>query len=408
MKAIVIVANGWNAGWLGSYGNEWLLTPHLDHLAAESVVFDQHFAVNPSPEEWRRSLSSGCFEFAGDSARQPSLIQLLRQSGIRTVRLADLRSQPEIAGDDWDLTITTHRDEEAPPGEALTAAIAGQLVSLAKREHWLLWIETDRLIPPWSVSLDYFDRYAEEITAPEEGESPQPWDDPPVGPIVLNDCDFDRLHGTFASVVTEWDVDLGRWFELFRKHGLAESALWMVTAGHGLSLGEHNWIGPESARPYEEMSHLPLIIRMPGGEQAGRRVSELTGSIDILPTLLGVAGQGGLHGHSLLPLMHGSQKPVHSYLCQTIRGEAALRTAEWAFLHGKTTGALLFRKPEDRWEVNDSRMHHLEWAEHLQSTLQEFIHSAPDERSTPPELKHYSDIVAPVVAGEETTIKPSS
>ncbi len=404
MKAIVIVANGWNAGWLGCYGNESLVTPQLDRLAVQSVVFDQHFAVNPSPGEWLRSLESGCFEFSADSQRQPSLIQLLRQSGIRTVRLRDARSHPEVASEDWDLTIETTRADDAAPGEALTGAIAKQLAELANRDRWLLWIETDRLIPPWSVSLDYFDRYVEDMTATDDGKSPQPWDEPPLGLMALNDREIERLQGTFASVVTEWDADLGRWFDLCRKHGHAESAVWVVTSGHGMSLGEHNWIGPTAAQPFEEMGHVPLIVRLPGAEQAGRRVSELTASIDLLPTLaqaFGAVVPGSVHGQSLLPLLRGSRKPIRPYLCQTIGNESALQTPEWVLLHGDKAGTLLFRKPEDRWEVNDARIQHLEWAEHLQSTLHEFIRRAQHERLTPTELKHYSDVVTPVDIDDE-------
>jgi arylsulfatase A-like enzyme len=427
MKAIVIVANGWNAGWLGCFGNEWLVSPHLDRLAAESVVFDQHFAVNPSPGEWRRSLTSGCFEFTDDSGPKPSLIQSLRPAGIHTVRLHDVRSEAEARswgtfpnvpsvpsqaeipgnGEAWDAVVATRRHEDAPPGEAMSAAIADQLASLANRDRWLLWIETDRLIPPWSVSLDYFDRYVEDMAASDDGEPPQPWDEPPLGPMVLSDREIERLHGTFASVVTEWDADLGRWFDLFRKHGLADSAIWIVTAGHGMSLGEHHFLGPAGPRPYEELGHVPLIVRMPAAEQAGRRISELTASIDLLPTLadaFGATPSAGIHGMSLRPLMHGLRKPIRSYLCQKIGGESALRTPEWALLHGKESGALLFRKPEDRWEVNDARKQHLEWAEHLQWALLEFIRSAHDERSTPPVLKDYDDVVAPIE--EESSAAP--
>jgi len=409
MKAIVIIANGWNAGWLGCYGNEWLVTPHLDRLAAEGVVFDQHFAVNPSAAEWRRSLASGCFEFAADAKRRPSLIQRLRQFGIRTVRLQDFRLHSKIDGNEWDLTVTTHRLEDAPPGEALTAAIAEQLGALANRDRWLLWIETDRLIPPWSVSLDYFDRYVEDMAAADDGKAPQPWDEPPLGPMVLNDREIDRLQGTFASVISEWDADLARSFELFRKHDLAESALWLVTSGHGMSLGEHNWIGPACQRPYEELGHVPLIVRLPGAEQEGRRVSELTASIDLLPTLaeaFGVKTDGEIDGNALLPLMRGSRTSVRPYLCQTIGDESALQTPEWVLLHGERTGSQLFRKPEDRWEVNDIRMQHLEWAEYLQATLQKFVHSASSERAAPPELKHYSDVVTPVVIKDKNDAPP--
>ena len=49
MRIVVFVARGCPTGWLGAYGNEWVATPNLDRLAAESVVFDRHISDRPDP-----------------------------------------------------------------------------------------------------------------------------------------------------------------------------------------------------------------------------------------------------------------------------------------------------------------------------------------------------------------------
>ena len=49
MKAIVFILRGCPVNALGAYGNEWIGTPHLDRLAAESVVFDRHISDCPDP-----------------------------------------------------------------------------------------------------------------------------------------------------------------------------------------------------------------------------------------------------------------------------------------------------------------------------------------------------------------------
>jgi arylsulfatase A-like enzyme len=394
MKAIVIVANGWHPGWLGCYGNELVETPHVDRLAAESVVFDQHFAVNPSSTDWQRSLLSGYFEFFAGK-KQKSLLDALSQSGVRIVRWREEREQPNA-------------DEDAAPGEAFLEAVAEQLSVLAAQDRWLLWIETDRLLPPWSVSLDYFDKYVEGIAPDENGAAAQPWDEPPLGRTVLTESEIERLHGTFAAVVSEWDADLGRCFEMLRQAGLAESAWWIITSGHGLSLSEHDWIGPSSERPYEELAHVPLIVRLPNGEQGGRRVAQQTASVDLLPTLceaFGVPVNADVHGKSLLAIARGAQEPIHPYVCQSFpTGELALRTPEWSLLSDGQSPSLLFRKPGDRWEMCDQRIMHLEWAEHLETTLRQFVDSMANGPFRPPELKHYDEVVTP--ENPETPIAP--
>src|SRR5262245_3342902 len=47
MKVIVIAVDGLPAWALGAYGNDWIPTPNLDELAAQSIVFDHHFADVP-------------------------------------------------------------------------------------------------------------------------------------------------------------------------------------------------------------------------------------------------------------------------------------------------------------------------------------------------------------------------
>ena len=48
MNVLVVAAHGLNCHWLGPYGNAWVATPAADALACEAVVFDRHFADDPS------------------------------------------------------------------------------------------------------------------------------------------------------------------------------------------------------------------------------------------------------------------------------------------------------------------------------------------------------------------------
>ncbi|MBM4074150.1 MAG: hypothetical protein FJ267_00725, partial [Planctomycetes bacterium] len=44
MQAIVVTFDQFATSAMGCYGNEWVETPNFDRLAAEGIVFDQHFA----------------------------------------------------------------------------------------------------------------------------------------------------------------------------------------------------------------------------------------------------------------------------------------------------------------------------------------------------------------------------
>jgi hypothetical protein len=58
----------------------------------------------------------------------------------------------------------------------------------------------------------------------------------------------------------------------------------------------------------DEESHVPLLVRLPEGAGGGRRVAGLVELVDVMPTLLDLAGvtpPAGIHGHSLVPALLG-------------------------------------------------------------------------------------------------------
>src|SRR5262245_17735935 len=71
MRALVLVPRGFHLGHAGCYGNDWIATPALDRLAAEGVVFDQHFADRPDPAGACRAWRSGMYPFPPLPGEQP-------------------------------------------------------------------------------------------------------------------------------------------------------------------------------------------------------------------------------------------------------------------------------------------------------------------------------------------------
>ena len=96
-NVIVIVCNSLHLGFLGTYGNAWIETPHIDRLAAEGVVFDQHFPENLTTLPTRRSWWTGRYGFTDQSlgwtplqADELILPDLLWNQGIRTALISDV------------------------------------------------------------------------------------------------------------------------------------------------------------------------------------------------------------------------------------------------------------------------------------------------------------------------------
>ncbi len=96
MNVIVIACNGLHLGFLGPYGNGWIETPNIDRLAAEGVVFDQHFAENLTTIPTRRSWWTGKYGFPDPDQGwtalrhdETILPDVLYERGVRSALISD-------------------------------------------------------------------------------------------------------------------------------------------------------------------------------------------------------------------------------------------------------------------------------------------------------------------------------
>lgn len=91
------------------------------------------------------------------------------------------------------------------------------------------------------------------------------------------------------------DEALGNLFADLKRRGLYDDALIVVTADHGEELQEHGgWShGPTL---FDEVTHVPIIIKLPGNAGAGTVNPYLARHIDLMPTILARTGQPVLPG----------------------------------------------------------------------------------------------------------------
>lgn len=328
MRTVFIHGQALHLGFLGCYGNGWVATPNLDRIAAEGVVFDHHYLDRPLfGGELPQSIITGRFDWASSHQRASSMVD----------------------------------------------------------PHHLTWINMPSLLPPWNLPDDLVGVYGEDEESPLD-----PWPDPPLGFFAKEAwTDMERLQNTYAAAVTNWDARLGDILVPMRESGQLDEVLLCITASSGMPLGEHGQVGPHRPWLYEETVHVPLLIRLPRAAHGGLRISAITQPVDLLPTILEFAGADvpACHGQSLWPLIREDVSELRPYACSLWQlgpaRELALRTPEWALLvpDAPFPGDLprerqLYRKPEDRWEVNDICQHNAETAEGLERTLRNFVEAA--------------------------------
>ena len=324
MNVVVVAAHGLNCHWLGPYGNEWVTTPSLDALAAEATVFDRHFAATPSATALRTNLAPN-------------------SSGRFTV-LVDDRKAPDPDSRTWDAVVRTNPESFATTGEALVSAVRNAVSQLRGRSDWILWIETDRLLPPWDLEFETYQHYAATTggftdDGPDDEDLPEPTDSPELGKLDAADRrTWHQVRNSFAAAVSAFDGDLGRLIDLFRQTGL-DSAAWVITSSFGFPLGEHGIVGPAGSRMHVELAQLPLIIRVPGARP--RRIASFTQPADVATFLSDPVG-------AIEKVSSGRESVISK-----LGAEVAIRTAEWTFLPASGEPARLYVRPDDLWEVND-------------------------------------------------------
>jgi len=86
------------------------------------------------------------------------------------------------------------------------------------------------------------------------------------------------------------DAAIGDLMKALEDLGELDRTIIVLTADHGENLGEHDYFFEHGAYLYEATVRVPLIVRAPGLIPPGRVVSEQARTIDIVPTVLELAG----------------------------------------------------------------------------------------------------------------------
>jgi len=91
----------------------------------------------------------------------------------------------------------------------------------------------------------------------------------------------------YFGMVKCLDDNLGRIFAALEQCGKLDSTIILMTSDHGDLCYEHDRLN--KGNPYEGSARVPMLFRFPDRIQAGQTYSLPVGTVDITPTLLGLA-----------------------------------------------------------------------------------------------------------------------
>jgi len=269
---ILVTIDTLRADRLGAYGSKSAATPALDAMAARGIVLEDAVVQAPQTRPSHASLLTGLLPFEHglrDNASPPlkktipTLAKAFKAAGYATAafiaaypvsRASGLDSGFDVFDDpfggDADFLAGAGDRNERPAHEVIDAALAW--LGRPSKAPRFVWVHLFEPHYPYEPPAPFARRFAD---APYDGE------------------------------VATADAELGR---LMARYPASSSRLVVVTSDHGEGLGDH---GEDEHHlfVYDSTIKVPLILEG-AGLRAGQRVRGQFRSIDLMPTVLSLAG----------------------------------------------------------------------------------------------------------------------
>jgi arylsulfatase A-like enzyme len=395
LNLIHIGVDTWGAHWLGCYGHQHVRTPHVDALAARSVLFTQAYPEALPTIPMRRSVMTGRRIFPSDLILQRddgvrirgwhqlftedvTLAETLRPAGYSTGLVSDVYHQfkPDKnfhrGFDSWRYIRGQEADRLEPgPRKAIHLANylhpsqAGVLKSgggpmqyLLNRREWKTqedWLaaqvfrEAARWLENSAGENQPFYLHIESFSPHEFWDPPEefyrmymksdyrgPWLlSPPLTTAQMSPLEVEHVRALYAGYVTFVDSRIGRFLEKVEALGLLANTIIAFTADHGTMMGEQNQLHKGETRIRDQVTHVPLIIYHPRRPWAGRRINGFVQHTDLMPTLLellDVKAPARVTGESLVPLVEAPRDSSRELIVTGWGEHAAIRTHEWSYI----------------------------------------------------------------------------
>jgi arylsulfatase A-like enzyme len=305
---ILITVDTLRSDHLGAYGGELELTPEIDRLAEQSVLFTSAYAASsftlPSivalltgryPEElgiWNNE--SGVPESA------VTIASILRSAGWNTSAVVSnyvLRSTTRLdhSFDAFDDSFTDREAIRKWPERIAPHTTDAALTALDEcaigDDPCFLWIHYQDphgpYTPPENLRAQYIDieRAAEGgTTLLPMGTDAQGLGGIPKYQFIEGQHEAAFYRAGYDAEIRLMDREVGRLLKGMKLRGLMDETAIVFTADHGEGLGEDDFWFAHGIHLTDVLVRVPLLIRIPG-MSAGRR-DDVVSLIDVAPTLL--------------------------------------------------------------------------------------------------------------------------
>ena len=343
----IILIDACRPDHLGLYGYSRPTSPHLDRLAAESVVFDNAYANASFTRSSVATLFTGLYPESHKvrilmnklSERLLTIPVYLKGKGYRTALFTATGNVSRNMGfargvDDYFPNIGEWRRGEQRD-------MTDQFARWTDREGplfaYLHFMEPHLPVVPPPPFLDMFsdpkDRAFVHATLEDfqrRIDADRPFSPAEVRAVVDN----------YDAAVAYIDAEVGKIVRTIKDRGAWDDSLVIVLSDHGESLYERDFWG-HGSEVYEETTRVPLLVKFPAAMGLKGRVAGVVELAGAFPTILDLFGQAvGLDGTSWLgPVAAGGMDDAMSVSRSFSNvGDFGLRWRDWYAVINLATG----------------------------------------------------------------------
>ena len=321
-NVLVYLIDTLRADKLGPYSPETRVrTPGLDGFVGRARVF----ARGHSQENWTKpsvaTLLSGLLPWehhaTTDEAALPGSVEILSErlqaDGFHTGAFIANGYVSDKFGfrQGWSTYRNYIREGRRTQAEFVAADVLQWLDARPDDKPFFLYVHTiDPHVPymPPDETLALYDSEPYEGIV-DFGRDRELLEKIKSGSVRLNERDKIRLEALYDAEITYHDVHFDAIIQGIERRGLANDTMVVLTADHGEEFFDHGSVG-HGHSVYEELLHVPLIVRLPGVTDVPLAIDDAVGLVDVAPTILDALGKDvpdEMSGESMLPLLAGQQ-----------------------------------------------------------------------------------------------------
>jgi arylsulfatase A-like enzyme len=323
LNVVVITLDTTRSDHLSLYGFPAAINPTLDALAKRGIVFDRAYTPMGQTLPAHASLFTGRTPRAHGAlenyqelpAHAVTLAEVLGGKGYQTAAFIGALVLDDTTGmaqgfDVYDEPRGKAKDSQHPAerrADAVTdAAIAWTLSGYDEDRPFLLWAHYYDPHGPFEAPSPSVPQAA--VRRQLKAHVREFGSEPPVSYLGLRQ--------TYADEIAFTDQQVGRLLDRLQAAGMLTDTVVVVVSDHGEGLMEHGEKG-HGVNVFEELMQVPLIVAAPEGSAdgalGGTRVEARVLIEDVMPTVLDLAGHGGLSletdGMNLMPDLRAGREP---------------------------------------------------------------------------------------------------